>query len=139
MHLCALHSTPLLLRARAHDAEVPSVVSSGCGGRQTGGGGGRRENDKHEHGGSWGQLKIAQGRRGAKSDGETAGATVREAEARFIFSCFENEMFRSRSRGEAERKKEKKRKKKKSFTAECLFPYVKSNNGYFGNGCLLQK
>lgn len=120
------------MRARAHDAEVPSVVSSGCGGRQTGGGGGRRESDKHEHGGSWGQLKIARGRRGAKSDGETAGATVREAEARFIFSHFENEMFRSRSRGEAERKKEeKKEKKKKSFTAECLFPSVKSNNGYF--------
>lgn len=112
-------------RERAHDAEVPSVVSS-CRGRQAGGGGGgrqrgRRGNDKHEHGGSWGQLKIAQGRRGEKSDGGTAGRMEREAEARFIFSGFENEMFRSWNRGEVERKK-KKEKKKKAFTAECLVP-----------------
>lgn len=36
-HLCALDSTPLLLCARAHDAELPSVVS-GCGGVRRGGG-----------------------------------------------------------------------------------------------------
>lgn len=41
------------------------------------GGGKRRENDKHEHGGSWGQLKIAQ-RRGGESDGESAGTMMRE-------------------------------------------------------------
>lgn len=41
------------------------------------GGGKRRENDKHEHGGSWGQLKIAQGR-GGESDEESAGTMMRE-------------------------------------------------------------
>lgn len=128
------------MRARAHDAEVPSVVvSSGCGGRQTGGGGGRRESDKHEHGGSWGQLKIARGRRGAKSDGETAGATVREAEARFIFSRFENEMFRSRSRGEAERKEEKKKEKKNLLQLSACSPPSNQTMAIFRNGRLLQK
>lgn len=36
-----------------------------------------RKNDKHEHGGSWGQLKIAQ-RRGGESDGESAGKMMSE-------------------------------------------------------------
>lgn len=83
---------------------------------------GRRGNDKHEHGGSWGQLKIAQGRRGAKSDGGTAGRMVREAEAQFIFSCFENEMFRSWNRGEAERKKNERKKKRFYSRVPCSPP-----------------
>lgn len=41
------------------------------------GGGKRSENDKHEHGGSWGQLKIAH-RRGGASEGESAGTALRE-------------------------------------------------------------
>lgn len=43
-------------------------------------GGEGRENDKHEQGGSWGQLKIVH-RRGGESGGESAGTTTREAQA----------------------------------------------------------
>ncbi len=56
------------------------------------GGGKRSENDKHEHGGSWGQLKIAQ-RRGGESDGESAGATMRETQAGLFLDVLRMKCF----------------------------------------------
>lgn len=104
-----------------HDAEVPSILS-GCSGakQEAAGGGKRRENDKHEHGGSWGQLKIAQ-RRGGKSDGETTGTTVRETEAGLFLVVLRMKCF---AVGTEERRGKEKKKKLLQLSA-CSLSQIK--------------
>lgn len=61
-------SPPYVIFLRTDDAEVPSILQGRSRAKQKGvGREERRENDKHEHGGSWGQLKIAL-RRGGESE-----------------------------------------------------------------------
>ena len=82
--------------------------------RREQGGRGGGENDKHEHGGSWGQLKIAQGR-GGESEGESAGTMMKRTWAGLFLVVLRMNSFCSQSReggGEA-------------FTAECMIPSLK--------------
>lgn len=61
-------------RGAEHPLELQQSQAEGNGG------GKKRENDKHEHGGSWGQLKIAQ-RRGGAREGQSAGRALRKTKA----------------------------------------------------------
>lgn len=94
----------------------PGQQPSQTGGRE---GGKRGENDKHEHGGSWGQPKIAQ--EGGERRGERWRVCRRGDEENIgwvIFSRFKNELFCSQNR-------------KKCFYSWVHVPFSQIKHGLF--------